>query len=252
MTFKKRGKPKSDQISCLQAKAWFSAVARLGAGEESVFSDIEKPLSTTEIDKRLGSSACESRLSRKWRNGENRPSHTNKVNLYLYFKWIDKKTLGVTQGWGGHTITNANAFASAELTLNSGPDGSNLWNVLRNPIKIEDITDLATGLANPDMARSIKYSDATKIKFSNNLCIPIFTALLSDAMMGHKQKLLDKAMWHMADNFHAPEKVFFNANIRTEIELEKWLVDLCTKRFEWYGISINEVFEIANVTLKIT
>ena len=251
MAFPKIGKPKSDHVDTLQAKAWFSVISRLGAGAESVFLDIEKPLSTTEIDKRLGVAAFESRLSRKWRNGENKPSITHRVNLYVYFKWIDKKALNDNHGWHGHNIINHSALASAELTLNTGPDGSNLWDVLRDARKIDDTLDMATDCVCPSMANATNYLDVLKMKFSMDLCIPIFTALLAEAMRKQSEKKLSEAMLHMVDYFYSPEVIFNEENINSEIELTNSFYVLCSKRLEWYGITTKEVLSIANIKLKI-
>lgn len=251
MAFPKIGKPKSDRVDSLQAKAWFSVISRLGAGEESVFSNTEKPLSTTEIDKRLGVAAYESRISRKWRNGENKPSITHRVNLYTYFSWIDKKTQSNNLGWYGHKIIRNGEFTSAELALNTGPDGSNLWDVLRNSRKIDDIVDLATDYVCPSMANATKYSDALKINYSMDLCIPIFVALLAEAMTKHSEKIFYEAVLHMVDNFDNPEVLFNEENITTEIALTNSFCELCSKRLEWYGITMKEVLNIANIKLKI-
>ena len=107
---RQRGRPPSDNVTALQARAWFNFVAKVAAGAIEVGSSVQ-PVSAMRL--------CEAtldgdhRMAFKWAAGDFVPSVRTRKEIYV-----------------GLNFTKAQA-ESAEYVVLTGPDGFPLWSILR-------------------------------------------------------------------------------------------------------------------------
>lgn len=254
---RKVGRPKKNLlIDTLRAKAWFNSVARLAAGAPTIFSFEPAPLQARLIDKFLGSAAEEGRLASKWRRGNCCPNETNRTLLYQNLGWMK---LNISKHGGvekRRTGIHSNPRAAAEICLLCGPDGSNLWDVLQDPKKIDDSPAGFASLINPKMEVG-KYSDISKCDYSSQLAIPLLTLMIANSKREYQSLMFGYYSEIMLQNCNSCNSIESESLLSSDIKPEALIIlsdDFitdCEERLSWYGLSLESVLDAAGLKKEI-